>query len=290
MLGILIWLIVLATSILFSILIYTDKNKSIINRFHELRILVGKLFFDFFIFLYFIIWIIPYQGLLIILGLCVFQFFDYKHKDYSNKTSRPRLVFISSWFLLLMICAFIPVSVPESPTIWEDPIVVEDSRVNFWPSSSQNVWLLDRDLDSPVVVTVLHQRIPGTFCPWKVGTFTSWYVESLHIDEKRLEETALRLGLDSDNFRLEKVESEKTHVYRNLDNTIEETLTVSKRKIVSDFPFPDTVIGDLITVYKVNWGGELWAITITQMGSSGNIDPWSEEIILEWLEFRVDSN
>ncbi len=65
---------------------------------------------------------------------------------------------------------------------------------------------------------------------------------------------------------------------------------VSKRQIITDFPFENTVVGELITAYQVDWGGELWVITVTQIGNSNSNDPWAEEIILEWLEFRTNSN
>ena len=290
MLSLVIWGSSLLASVLFSLLIFTEGNQKFKERIFQLRIILGKLLFDLLIILHLLLWIIPYHGLLMLLGLFSTQIFNKKQRETWPKNSKSRIFFISCWFLVLMISAMIPITTPESPNEWEDPIIVDDSRVNSWPASSQNVWLLDRDLESPVVVTILHQRIPGTFCPWKVGASTSLIVESLHIDESRLEETAIRLGLDPDNFRLEKIDSEKTHVYRNLDHTIEEILTVSKRQIITDFPFSGTVVGELITVYKVDWGGELWAITVTQMGSSSVNDPWAEEIILEWLEFRINSN
>ena len=179
---------------------------------------------------------------------------------------------------------------PGTPNEWGDPIIVDDERVSFWPSSSQNVWLLDRNLDSPAVVTVLHQRVPATFCPWLVDHSTSFIVETLHIDESRLEETAIRLGLNPDDFRLEKINSESKHTYKNSEETINLSLVVSKRQIITDFPFENTVVGELITAYQVNWGGELQVITVTQIGNSNSNDPWAEEIILEWLELGVDSN
>ena len=202
----------------------------------------------------------------------------------------PRSSFIAIWLFLVIICALIPVTTPGTPNNWEEPIIVDDERASFWPASSQNVWLLDRDLDSPVIVTILHQRIPGTFCPWSVGASTSMVVETFHIDESRLEETAIRLGLDPENFRLKNIQSESEHNYRNSNGTIDEKLTVNKRQIITDFPFQDTVVGELVTVYKVDWGGELWAITITKMGTSNNQDPWEEEIIIEWLEYRNNIN
>ena len=131
---------------------------------------------------------------------------------------------------------------------------------------------------------------PATFSPWLVDYSTSLIVETLHIDESRLEETAIRLGLNPSDFRLEKINSESKHTYRNLEETINVSLVVSKRQIITDFPFENTVVGELITVYQVDWGGELWVITVTQIGNSNSNDPWAEEIILEWLELRVNSN
>lgn len=290
MLSLIAWGVPIFVTIIISLLFFTDKNKKIFERFHDLRKNLGKLLFDVLIISHVLLWVIPFNGLIILFGIIFPQLIDKEQRrnwalNYKNKT-----FFVASWLFLILICALIPVTSPGSPEIWEDPIIVDDSRVSFWPASSQNVWVLDRDLDSPVVVTILNQRMPGTFCPWKVGTSTSWIVETLHIDQARLEETAIRLGLDPDNFRLEKFDSESDHNYRNSDGSIDILLTVSKRKIITDFPFENTVVGELITVYQGEWGGELWAITVTQMGSSSSNDPWAEEIILEWLEFRANSN
>tara|TARA_X000000368_G_scaffold417866_1_gene415530 strand:+ start:4716 stop:5657 length:942 start_codon:yes stop_codon:yes gene_type:complete len=289
MLSLVAWGIPICLTLLIVFFIFTEKNKKFSERFEELRTSLGKLLFDVLIMLHILLWIIPFHGILILFGIIFPQLVNKEQREGWKSNRKSRSIFIVVWFVLILICALIPVSNPGSPNGWEEPIIVDDSRVSYWPASSQNVWLLDRDLDSPVVVTILHQRIPATFCPWKVGTSTSWIVETLHIDESRLEETAIRIGLDPDDFRLEKIDSEPNHNYRNSDGSIDITLSVSKRKIITDFPFENTVVGELITVYKVDWGGELWAITITQMGSSSSNDPWAEEIILEWLEFKSSS-
>ena len=286
MLSFVAWGVPICLTLLIVFFIFTEKKKNFSERIQELRNKLGKLLFDVVIILHILLWVIPFHGILIVFGIIFPQLVNKEQRESWKSQRKPRSIFIAVWFLLILICALIPVSNPGSPTGWEEPIIVDDSRVSYWPASSQNVWLLDRDLDSPVVVTILHQRIPATFCPWKVGTSTSWLVETLHIDESRLEETAIRLGLDPDNFRLEKIDSEPNHNYRNSEGSIDITLSVSKRKIITDFPFENTVVGELITVYKVDWGGELWAITVTQMGTSSNNDPWAEEIILEWLEFK----
>jgi hypothetical protein len=290
MLSLIAWGAPILATIILSLLFFTDKNKNFSERFQELRRTLGKLLFDVLIISHLLLWIVPFHGLLIIFSIIFPQVINKDQRESWSLNYKPKSFFIASWLFLILIFALIPVASPDSPDLWEEPIIVDDPRVSFWPAASQNVWLLDRDLDSPVVVTILHQRIPATFCPWKVGTSTSWIVETLHIDEARLEETAIRLGLDPDNFRLEKLNSESNHNYRNSDGSIDISLTVSKRKIITDFPFENTVVGELITIYKGEWGGELWAITVTQMGSSSSHDPWAEEIILEWLEFRANSH
>lgn len=286
MLSLVAWVVPIFLTTLLSLFIFTGKKKKFLERFQELRTKLGKLLFDVLIISHLLLWIIPFHGILIIFSIIFPQLVNNEQRESWKSNYKSRSFFIATWFLLILICALIPVTNPGSPNQWEDPIIVDDSRVFFWPASSQNVWLLDRDLDSPVVVTILHQRVPVTFCPWSVGTSTSWIVETLHIDEARLEETAIRLGLDPENFRLEKINSESDHNYRNSNGSIDTTLTVSKRKIITDFPFENTVVGELITVYQADWGGELWAITVTQMGSSSSHDPWAEEIIIEWLEFK----
>ena len=286
MLNLIAWVVPICFTITITLLLFTERRGSISERLHELRIKLGKLLFDVLIISHLFLWVIPFHGLLIVFSIFFPQLANNEQRESWKSNYKPRSFFIGIWLYLILICALIPVTNPGSPDGWEDPIIVDDSRVFFWPASSQNVWLLDRDLDSPVVVTILHQRVPATFCPWKVGTTTSLIVEMLHIDKARLEETAIRLGLDPENFRLEKINSESEHNYRNSNGSIDITLTVSKRKIITDFPFENTVVGELITVYKADWGGELWAITITQIGSSSSNDPWAEEIILEWLEFK----
>ncbi|MAO69789.1 MAG: hypothetical protein CL983_01750 [Euryarchaeota archaeon] len=291
MLSLVAWIIPIFFTSILSFLLITDKKNNFKSRFDELREVLGKSLFDILLISHFLLWIVPLNGLLILFGFILPpQVINKKQRESWSLKYKPRSFFLGIWLVLILMSASIPVSNPDTPNEWDEPIIIDDERVSFWPASSQNVWLLDRNLDSPAVVTVLHQRVPATFCPWLVDYSTSFIVETLHIDEARLEETAIRLGLNPDDFRLEKINSESQHRYKNSDQSIDVSLVVSKRKIITDFPFENTVVGELITAYQVDWGGELRVITITQIGNSNSNDPWAEEIILEWLDSRVDSN
>ena len=291
MLSLVAWIIPIFFTCILSFLLITDKKNNFKLRFDELREVLGKSLFDILLISHFLLWIVPLNGLLILFGFILPpQVINKKQRESWSLKYKPRSFFLGIWLVLILMSASIPVSNPDTPNEWDEPIIIDDERVSFWPASSQNVWLLDRNLDSPAVVTVLHQRVPATFCPWLVDYSTSFIVETLHIDEARLEETAIRLGLNPDDFRLEKINSESQHRYKNSDQSIDVSLVVSKRKIITDFPFENTVVGELITAYQVDWGGELRVITITQIGNSNSNDPWAEEIILEWLDLRVDSN
>ena len=291
MLSLVAWIIPIFFSFLLTLLLFTHKNKGLKLRINELREILGKLLFDTLLISHILLWVVPFNGLFIFISFILpSQVIDKKQRDSWSSKYKPRTFFLGLWLILILLCASIPISDPGTPNEWGDPIIVDDERVSFWPASSQNVWLLDRNLDSPAVVTVLHQRVPATFCPWLVDHSTSFIVETLHVDESRLEETAIRLGLNPDDFRLEKINSESKHTYKNSEETVNLSLVVSKRQIITDFPFENTVVGELITAYQVNWGGELQVITVTQIGNSNSNDPWAEEIILEWLELGVDSN
>ena len=291
MLSLVAWIIPIFFTSIISFLLITDKKNNFKSRFDELREVLGKSLFDVLLISHFLLWIVPLNGLLILFGFILPpQVINKKQRESWSLKYKPRSFFLGIWLVLILMSASIPVSNPDTPNEWDEPIIIDDERVSFWPASSQNVWLLDRNLDSPAVVTVLHQRVPATFCPWLVDYSTSFIVETLHIDEARLEETAIRLSLNPDDFRLEKINSESQHRYKNSDQSIDVSLVVSKRKIITDFPFENTVVGELITAYQVDWGGELRVITITQIGNSNSNDPWAEEIILEWLDSRVDSN
>jgi hypothetical protein len=291
MLSLVAWIIPIFFSFLLTLLLFTHNNKGLKLRINELREILGKLLFDILLISHILLWVVPFNGLFIFISFILpSQVIDKKQRDSWSSKYKPRTFCLGLWLILILLCASIPISDPGTPNEWGDPIIVDDERVSFWPASSQNVWLLDRNLDSPAVVTVLHQRVPATFCPWLVDHSTSFIVETLHIDESRLEETAIRLGLNPDDFRLEKINSESKHTYKNSEETVNLSLVVSKRQIITDFPFENTVVGELITAYQVNWGGELQVITVTQIGNSNSNDPWAEEIILEWLELGVDSN
>ena len=291
MLSLVAWIIPIFFTSILSFLLITDKKNNFKSRFDELREVLGKSLFDILLISHFLLWIVPLNGLLILFGFILPpQVINKKQRESWSLKYKPRSFFLGIWLVLILMSASIPVSNPDTPNEWDEPIIIDDERVSFWPASSQNVWLLDRNLDSPAVVTVLHQRVPATFCPWLVDYSTSFIVETLHIDEARLEETAIRLGLKPNDFRLEKINSKSQHRYKNSDQSIDVSLVVSKRKIITDFPFENTVVGELITAYQVDWGGELRVITITQIGNSNSNDPWAEEIILEWLDLRVNSN
>ena len=291
MLSLVAWIIPIFFTLIVSFLLITDKKNTFKLRIKELREILGKPLFDMLLISHFLLWVVPFNGLLILFGLILpSQVINKKQRESWSSNYKSRTFFLGIWLVLILMSASIPVSNPNTPNKWDEPIIIDDERVSIWPASSQNVWLLDRNLDSPAVVTVLHQRVPATFCPWLVDYSTSLIIETLHIDESRLEETAIRLSLNPDDFRLEKINSESQHTYKNSDESIDVSLVVSKRKIITDFPFENTVVGELITAYQVDWGGELRVITITQIGNSNSNDPWAEEIILEWLDLRVNSN
>jgi hypothetical protein len=259
MLSLVAWIIPIFFSFLLTLLLFTHNNKGLKLRINELREILGKLLFDILLISHILLWVVPFNGLFIFISFILpSQVIDKKQRDSWSSKYKPRTFFLGLWLILILLCASIPISDPGTPNEWGDPIIVDDERVSFWPASSQNVWLLDRNLDSPAVVTVLHQRVPATFCPWLVDHSTSFIVETLHIDESRLEETAIRLGLNPDDFRLEKINSESKHTYKNSEETVNLSLVVSKRQIITDFPFENTVVGELITAYQVNWG---WRIT-----------------------------
>ena len=216
MLSLVAWIIPIFFTLIVSFLLITDKKNTFKLRIKELREILGKPLFDILLISHFLLWVVPFNGLLILFGLILpSQVINKKQRESWSSNYKSRTFFLGIWLVLILMSASIPVSNPNTPNKWNEPIIIDDERVSIWPASSQNVWLLDRNLDSPAVVTVLHQRVPATFCPWLVDYSTSLIIETLHIDESRLEETAIRLGLNPDDFRLEKINSESQHTYKN---------------------------------------------------------------------------
>ena len=73
MMSLLIWLGILVTTLVFSLLFFTDRTKKIKIRISDLRTLIGTLLFDLLIISHFLFWVIPYHGFLIIISLFTTQ-------------------------------------------------------------------------------------------------------------------------------------------------------------------------------------------------------------------------
>lgn len=289
MYSLLVWGIPLAGALALAMLLAMRSQTGILS-LKTGRELVGPHLFDTLVKLHLFLWVMPFSGLLILPFLAVSQLIDSRARDSWRTEPRPKAAFVSVWLLILLACATLPFSSFEAPSEWGEPLVVDDTSTPFWPTTEQKVWLLDRDQSSPIVVTVMHKRLPATFSAWGTAEFSAWATEVFDMDESRLSETARQLGVDAEDFELIDIESEGHHRYRSADGAIDVDLSAARRNIVTDFPFDGTVVGELVTIYVPQWGGEMWVLTITRSSSSSEVDPWAESIMLEWLAVQQDQS
>lgn len=282
MLSVVSWSIPLAIAIGYAMVQHQSASGDPLSM-QKGRAHIGSQLFDTIVVLHLALWLIPFNGALALIVLTASQLFDSEKRTEWKAEPRLKAGFVAIWLVCLLAAALIPASAVEAPEQWGVALIQADENAPRWPATEQQVWLLDRGQATPVIVTVMHQRLPLTYTAWGTAEFAAWATEALDIDESRLSETARQLGVKQEHFELRDIESEGKHRYRSAAGDIDMDLTASRRQVITNFPFDGTVVSDLVTIYVPEWGGEMWAITITRTPAASAVDPWAEDIMLEWL-------
>ena len=187
----------------------------------------------------------------------------------------PRALAIVMLLAMHMLTALAPVSEPSGAASWNQPLFTESQDAPAWPASEQHTWLLS---DGTIVV-VTHIRAPGVVNPlWLDSSMRAW-VAGTNAEEKRLQQSVALMDdwISPDAFRLEPVHTGVRMDYGG------ERLLFTHNEIMFDF-FGERSSGEMITVWRPLWGGEVQLLTVIRVGPDPFLgNPGAQTYALDWL-------
>ena len=89
------------------------------------------------------LWIIPWGLLLIIPIIIASSIISPAAREEWQFFKNRRIISSIILFLVVNTFAFYPVSIPEAPEQWGNPIATENPHAPAWPASEQYTWLHD---------------------------------------------------------------------------------------------------------------------------------------------------
>ena len=194
--------------------------------------------------------------------------------NYQNRRIAIGIVFV----ILLNSFAFYPVSEPEGPEEWGNPIATENPHAAVWPASEQYTWFYDG-----AVIGVVNTRTPHTFSPFSQESSTITLGVMLGMHDQRMQQSIEVMNsyiptfsLDASAFWLEDVETEGTHNYED------ENYFITRFNVKRDGL--DTALASVLVVGFPNAGGELSLLTITRPLTSSQDDVFEEKIVTQYIE------
>jgi len=193
---------------------------------------------------------------------------------------KNRRIAVSIVFLILLNSfAFYPVSEPEGPGQWGDPITTENQYAAAWPVSEQYTWFYDG-----AVISIVNVRTPHTFSPFSQDSSSMALGVMLGMHDQRMRQSIEVMNsyiptfsIDAEAFWLEDVETEGTHVYG------EDDYFITRFNVKRD-GF-ETVLATVLLVGFPNAGGELSLLTITRPITSSQDDVFEEKIVSQYIDY-----
>ena len=159
------------------------------------------------------LWIIPWGLLLIIPIIIISSVISPAAREEWQFFKNRRIIASIILFLVVNTFAFYPVSSPEAPEQWGNPIATENPLAPAWPASEQYTWVFVEPLDPTnfEVVQSLTIRTPHQPSPFQQVESSIWVSSLLGLQESRMRQAIdlvderVPIRIDSDAFRLEAV-------------------------------------------------------------------------------------
>ena len=222
-----------------------------------------------------LLWMVPWGIIVLIPLTLVVSFTSPAAREEWTKFKNRRIAIGIIVVLLLNSFGFYPVSEPEAPSEWGNPIATENPHAPAWPASEQYTWFYDG-----AVIAVVNARTPHTFSPFAQDSSSMTLGVMLGVHEERMRQSIEVMNsyipsfsIDSEAFWLEDVESEGGHEYED------EELFISRFNVKRD-GF-ETVLATVLVVGFPNAGGELTLLTVTRPITSSQDDVFEEKIVVE---------
>ena len=223
-----------------------------------------------------LLWVVPWGIIVLIPLILVVSFSSPAAREDWAKYKNRRIAVGIIVVLLLNSFGFYPVSEPEAPSEWGNPIATENPHAPAWPASEQYTWFYDG-----AVIAVVNARTPHTFSPFAQDSSSMTLGVMLGVHEERMRQSIEVMNsfiptfsIDSEAFWLEDVESEGGHEYGG------DELFISRFNVKRD-GF-ETILATVLIVGFPNAGGELTLLTITRPITSSQDDVFEEKIVTQY--------
>jgi len=225
-----------------------------------------------------LLWIVPWGLFILIPLILLVSFSSPAAREEWTKFKNRRMAIGIIVVLSLNSFGFYPVSEPEAPSQWGNPIATENPHAPAWPASEQHTWFHDG-----AVIAVVNVRTPHTFSPFAQDSSSMTLGVMLGVHEERMRQSIEVMNsyiptfsIDSEAFWLEDVESEDRHEYGD------EELFISRFNVKRD-GF-ETILATVLVVGFPSAGGELTLLTVTRPITSSQDDVFEEKLLLQYLD------
>jgi hypothetical protein len=197
-----------------------------------------------------------------------------QRREWSQR-SKSRVLAIVFILAIQLMAAFIPPNMPIGGEVWGKPISQEAIDPPPWPASEQYIWVL---WDGTIVVET-HVQVPGVLNPWFAETGVEGFAEVSGVKEARFQEAVSLMDdwTGPNAFVLSPIHGGLSHDYGG------QKLLFTHDDIMLDLlgMFPS---GEMITVWKPNWGGEMHLLTVIKMGPDPFLgNPGAQSYVEDWL-------
>jgi len=182
------------------------------------------------------------------------------------------LVFLISVHL---VAGFLPASQPSAEVVWGPPIIEGSENTPAWPASEQKVWVFT---DGAIVVET-SMVTPGVLNPWLASWGVNEYSQMSGAKEARFQEAVALMDdwTGSNAFSLSPIHDGVMHDYDG------QKLLFTHDDVMLDLLglHPS---GEMITVWKPTWGGEMHLLTIIKVGPDPFLgNPGAQSYVVDWL-------
>lgn len=227
------------------------------------------------------LWIIPW-GMFIIIPLALaISFVSPAGREEWSRFKNRRIAISLVLLIILNSFALYPVSTPEAPPEWGEPITTENPHAAAWPASEQFTWLHD-----DAVIGIVNIRTPHTFSSWGQDSSSISLGVMMGVHDQRMRQSIESMNsfipgvsIDPDTFTLYEVETEGEHLYGD------EELFIARFDVKRD-GF-DATLANVLVVGFPNAGGELTILSITRPITSSQNDVFEEKIVIQYADYKL---
>ncbi len=226
-----------------------------------------------------LLWLIPLGIWSITTAVIIFALYglassSQQRREWSQRLS-PRLLAVSMILLIHLLAGFIPPSAPVGADAWGEPLTTESKDAPPFPASEQYIWVL---VDGTIVVET-HIHVLGTLNPWLADSGVNAVSKLFDTKEARFQDAVSLMyeWTGPESFALEPIHGGVRHDYDG------ENLLYTHDDIMLDL-FGMHSSGEMVTVFRPAWGGELHLLTVIKIGSDPFIgNPGAHSYVLDWL-------